>query len=351
MELALYCPVYGYYERDADIVGRAGDFQTNVSVGALFGELLAARVGAWIESADWLSSGPLHWVEAGAHDGRLAADVLTWLRRRRPALHARLQYHILEPSYARRQWQRQNLEGLASTVQWSPTWEALHRATGGVRGVIFCNELLDAQPVHRLSWDRAGQRWLECRVGWRDKRFVWERHPLDDAALRREVEERVPNELLAMLPEAYVVECSPAAERWWRDAAERLRFGWLMTFDYGVDDSTAVTAERMDGTLRGYRNHHRVEDLLGCPGEHDLTAHVHFDRIRRAGEAAGLRTRFFGEQGRFLTGCAAAMMDPDRVEPEWDPGRVRQFKTLIHPDHFGRSFRTLVQSREGDPGR
>ena len=42
MELALYCPVYGYYESEKDKIGRAGDFYTSVSVGPLFGELLAA---------------------------------------------------------------------------------------------------------------------------------------------------------------------------------------------------------------------------------------------------------------------------------------------------------------------
>src|SRR5436190_11337574 len=33
MELALYCPDYGYYEREKDIFGRQGDYYTNVSVG------------------------------------------------------------------------------------------------------------------------------------------------------------------------------------------------------------------------------------------------------------------------------------------------------------------------------
>ena len=33
MELALYCPDYGYYEKEKDTVGRRGDFFTSVSVG------------------------------------------------------------------------------------------------------------------------------------------------------------------------------------------------------------------------------------------------------------------------------------------------------------------------------
>ena len=40
MELALYAPGEGYYETHEQI-GRAGDFITSVSVGNLFGEILA----------------------------------------------------------------------------------------------------------------------------------------------------------------------------------------------------------------------------------------------------------------------------------------------------------------------
>ena len=56
MELALYCPVYGYYEAKKDNPGRRGDFYTSVSVGKLFGQLLAFQFAEWLEelrSADW----------------------------------------------------------------------------------------------------------------------------------------------------------------------------------------------------------------------------------------------------------------------------------------------------------
>ncbi|HTV76486.1 MAG TPA: hypothetical protein VMD57_05750, partial [Candidatus Baltobacteraceae bacterium] len=46
MELALYCPETGYYERKPDI-GRHGDFMTSVSAGSLFGELLAFQFAEW----------------------------------------------------------------------------------------------------------------------------------------------------------------------------------------------------------------------------------------------------------------------------------------------------------------
>ena len=116
MELALYCPIYGFYERQEDTIGRRGHFYTSVSVGSLFGELLGWQFAEWLSDCgvSHQGSGPRDWdasiqaaaaegerlqiVEAGAHDGRLAADILSWLRRRRPSLFEQLEYWIVEPS-------------------------------------------------------------------------------------------------------------------------------------------------------------------------------------------------------------------------------------------------------------
>src|ERR1700757_2770523 len=95
MELALYCPNFGYYERLDASPGRRGDYFTSVSVGKLFGELLA------FQFADWLARLPVQRpqvVEAGAHDGRLALDILRWIDANRPGLRDSLEYWILEPS-------------------------------------------------------------------------------------------------------------------------------------------------------------------------------------------------------------------------------------------------------------
>jgi len=35
----------------------------------------------------------------------------------------------------------------------------------------------------------------------------------------------------------------------------------------------------------------------------------------------------------------------DKIFGEWNSSRTRQFQTLTHPEHLGRAFRVLVQSR------
>ena len=78
MAAALYHPDRGYYARGTGQVGKAGDFFTSVSVGPVFGRLLARRFARW-----WAGAGePAAWriIECGAHDGTLARDVLEALR-------------------------------------------------------------------------------------------------------------------------------------------------------------------------------------------------------------------------------------------------------------------------------
>ena len=96
--------------------------------------------------------------------------------------------------------------------------------------------------------------------------------------------------------------------------------------------------------MRAYHRHHVSDDLLACPGEQDLTAHVNFSAIQKVGEAAGLITDSFSTQPKFLTRILAAAMK-DKTFGEWTAKRTRQFQTLTHPEHLGRAFRVLVQSR------
>src|SRR5229473_2102338 len=96
MRLALYCPVYGYYEKEEDTLGRRGDYYTSASVGSLFGELLALQFANWLTQLGALPTGrPLQIVEAGAHQGHLAKDILTWLGAKRPELCQTIQYCII----------------------------------------------------------------------------------------------------------------------------------------------------------------------------------------------------------------------------------------------------------------
>jgi SAM-dependent MidA family methyltransferase len=346
MALALYAPGLGYYERAAAPLGRQGDYYTSVSVGSFFGELLAFQFARWAQAACGLAHGPsLQLVEAGAHDGRLAADVLGWLRRQRPDLFASTDYWLVEPSACRRQWQEKTLAEFGPKVRWSPALASVPRADFQV---LFCNELLDALPVRRLGWDAQARTWFEWGVAWDGGRFVWTRIQPGSPDVSS-LELSVPSALLSVLPDGYTIEIGSAAEQWWRAAAAWLGAGKLVAIDYGFSGEDWLAPHRPNGTLRAYRSHRYASDPLADPGKQDLTAHVNFEVLQRAGEAAGLKTDALVSQAQFLTGLVApAWADPASFGP-WPPRHTRQFQTLTHPDHLGRAFRVLVQSRPEHP--
>jgi SAM-dependent MidA family methyltransferase len=392
MEMALYLPEHGYYERDSGKVGRKGDFYTSVSVGSLFGELLAFQFVEWLEqiggenpnaetgrhenneqgrgqlvpvslaaaNSDVGPSRPhsvhrraqlfdksVQLVEAGAHDGRLALDILTWIDQRRPEVLEKLAYCIIEPSTRRRQWQEKTLERFGGRVQWFDSCESI--ASTGVRGIIFANELLDAFPVHRLGWDARQKTWFEWGVCWSGGRFDWVRLPESPAgrsdSLREEDWPQLAGELLAVLPDGFITDISPAAKNWWHQAAASLGQGKLLTLDYGLTGSQIFSPERAGGTLRAYREHHVSAGVLDYVGEQDLTAQVDFTTLQCVGEQAGLRTERLSSQTEFLTRIAEKTWTPNSRFGDWSSRSKRQFQTLIHPEHLGRAFQVLVQSR------
>jgi SAM-dependent MidA family methyltransferase len=335
MELALYAPGLGYYEKQREI-GRHGDFFTSVSVGPLFGELLGFQFAQWLDSGH--SSDHLQIIEAGAHQGILAADILNWMQRWRPDLLDRLQYLLIEPSAIHRAWQEQTLQKWLPNVKWISDIAELGPEPAS--RIIFGNELLDAIPVHRLSWN--SHKWEECRVASENGIFTWQK--ADPSPELAKSLPTIGQELAAVLPQGFIVEVSPAAVAWWKKAAAALGRGKLLTIDYGFTGDQWLRPERSEGALRTFSRHHAGDSLLDHPGDCDITAHVNFSAIEAAGQQAGLATEALMRQEKFLTQILAqAESRPGEFEV-WTPARIKQFQTLTHPEHLGCSFRVLVQS-------
>jgi len=338
MELALYAPGLGYYERRREI-GRSGDFFTSVSVGPLFGQLLASQFVQWMDSA--VPNVPIQFIEAGPHDGTLAADILEWTSRHRPDVLERLEYCLLEASPARRAWQEETLRPWLSKARWCRGIESLAEK---VTGVIFSNEFLDALPVHVLAWSASRQEWEEGFVTVRDGCFgwVWQSPSVESA----DQQPKVPGALAEVIPDGFRIEVCPTAAHWWRGAAAKLKQGKLMTIDYGFVAQEQFQPARVQGTLRSFTRHHVGIDVLNNPGEQDLTAHVNFTALTCAGESAGLQTASLARQSKFLTEVfAGARLTPGIFEP-WDEKQTRQFQTLTHPEHLGQKFLVLIQTRQ-----
>ncbi|HTG43204.1 MAG TPA: SAM-dependent methyltransferase, partial [Verrucomicrobiae bacterium] len=91
---------------------------------------------------------------------------------------------------------------------------------------------------------------------------------------------------------------------------------------------------------------HRVKTrILEAAGEQDITAHVNFSLLIAAGESAGLKQEEFVQQGLYIKTVLEQIERAPGQFPLWTAMRYRQLTSLIHPEHLGRVFKVLVQSR------
>ena len=332
MAAALYEPGHGYYARGTRQVGRGGDFFTSVSVGPLFGELLARRfLREWRESG---SPGRWRIIECGAHDGTLAADVLTALS----ALDARafeaLEYAIPEPLAQLQDAQRTTLQPFPETVRF--LCDPSDLAADPLPGIAFGNELLDALPCHIIEW-REG-RWLESRVAVsKDDSLIWETGEINNSGL---ISALAPLE--EDFPEGYRTEVRTCYQSFLAPLARSLESGLMLWVDYGFARPDYYHPARNSGTLRTFARHRAGENPLEHPGETDITAHVDFTAVAEAASALGGRAMEFRNQGAWLTEIGRDWLLELDGNPQ--PALLRQFQTLIHPAQLGGSFHVLELS-------
>lgn len=333
MERALYDPDYGYYGAGKARVGRGGDFFTNVSVGPLFGRLLARQFAEM-----WQRLGkPADFavVEQGANRGDFGADVLGALREFDPACYTATTIWIIEPLAKLRHVQGERLRDFgAEKVRWadSPTTMPVFQ------GVHFSNELLDAFPVHRVCW--RSDHWVERCVDFReDTGFVF----VDTEIKSKELAAHLSH--LPAVADGYETEVNLAVAPWLAEVSSRLRAGYILAIDYGYPRSEYYRPERTNGTLSAYAAHRREPDPLQRPGEIDLTAHVDFTTLAGAAPELELQLAGFTDQHHFMVGLSRLHFSDDYAMTPTGQQELRAFKTLMHPTLMGQSFHAICLAK------
>jgi SAM-dependent MidA family methyltransferase len=335
MAQALYHPQYGYYMAPRDRIGKAGDFFTSSSVHTVFGRLVARQL---TEMDGILSSGVFEIVEQGAGEGHLALDVLDALAEESPELYSRLTYTLVEVSQDNRDRQAGNLAGHADKVRWvdGDEWRISS-------GCLVSNELIDAFPVHVVE-KRAGKI-LEVLVESDGKCFT----------------EVLDNECSSVLSDHFAwlghepvegnrAEANLLAPEWMRKAGERIVRGFVLTIDYGYPADELYAPHRRNGTLMCYHRHQADDNPYDAVGEKDITAHVDFTALQKAGKEAGLETLWFGEQYRFLLGLGffEELVRLEAAATDENEARLLRLtlKNLIMPETgMGETFKVLVQGK------
>lgn len=299
MEAALYHPDFGYYRRNRDPFGAAGDFYTAEQVQPAFGILIAQRIRMLRKCMG--NPEDFAVVELGAGRGEMAEAF--------------------------------------SEFQYIPIDLASGSLPERIRGVVFSNEFFDALPVHVAVMREGAAR--ELRVGLANEGFTWV-----EAGPPPEEVECYRKKYLGLLSDGQIFEAGLEALRWLDRIASRLEAGYVLSIDYGY---TAAELPRFPrGTLLSYRCHRALDNVLDHPGEQDITAHVCFTALETHGRVIGLETESLeplartliqaGEEDQFARVLAAdSAVDARR--------RSLQLKQLLYG--MGETFRTLLQRRIG----
>jgi SAM-dependent MidA family methyltransferase len=316
MQQALYHPEHGYYSSGRCVIGRKGDYFTNVSVGPLFGQLMAAQFAEIWEQLGKPDNFAI--VEQGAHDGQFAFDVLQSAQKRMPEFFEALRYRIVEPFPALETRQRQILQCFHDKIQWTDSLSPFV-------GVHFSNELLDAMPVRLISDG------MEKFVGLDGENFVFVERSVDDEAKFNE-----------------------AALNWIEQLAANLERGYVIAIDYGRSDA------EFKGGVQVRAQHRHFGSPFEQIGHADITMHVHWPSIVGRAQASGLRVAGFTDQHHFLTGIVSTWPDllgafqvpacrdsPPSQSMEYKA--KRELQTLLHPEMLGRAFQVLALGKNLNP--
>ncbi|QDQ26606.1 class I SAM-dependent methyltransferase [Chitinimonas arctica] len=325
MRLALYEPNFGYYTGGSRKFGAAGDFVTAPELSSLFGRSMARPV------AQVLAEVGGDVLEIGAGSGRLAADLLAELAAL-GILPAR--YRILELSAELMARQRQTLAEAVPDLLGRVEW--LSALPNGFTGCMVGNEVLDAMPCALLH--KVAGEWLERGVGWRDG-LVWQDGPLADP--------HISDGLAAYdLPDGYLTEVQLEAQAFVASLADCVAQGALILPDYGFAAAEYYHPQRDQGTLMCHYRHHSHADPFHLPGLEDITTHVDFSAIWRAGSEAGWQLEGYTSQASFL--LDAGLLDLMREMDVNDPAYFRAaaaVQKLMGPAEMGELFKVIAFSR------
>ncbi len=355
MHLALYSPGLGYYMAGAQKFGRGGDFVTAPELGPLFGQSLAVQI------AEIVTNGVEPTVlEIGGGSGTLAASLLPELAQRTPNASV-VQYLILEPSAELQNRQKAHLKAtLDKNVFGQLAW--LDALPENFNGVIVANEVIDAMPVTRFRTSESVQSIAllkELAVDRQGDDQV-DRSPenpgycLTPVAAGADLRSAVSalEDSIGPLPAGYMSEINFQVEPWIHSLQACMDNGVVLLIDYGYPEREYYLAERVTGTLACYYQHRAHDEPLIYPGLQDITAHVDFTRVARAGRNAGFELLGYGSQAQFLLAnelseLAAAVVrtldsEVDRITLN------KSVKMLTLPGEMGERFQVMALGKGYD---
>lgn len=342
MEICLYSEPYGYYRNKRPKIGKQGDFYTSSSIGSVMGEMVASFICKQLNNESPHTE-PVHIVEWGGGNGRMALHIMGEIKRNEPAVYARLTYTIIESSAYHRQQQRTLLEEHAQVIQFTSetVWLA---QTPQNQVYVLANELLDAFPIHRIRYK--DMLFQESYVKWQEEEQIFQEiwRPIGSQRILDCLERSKVQWL-----DGQIGEINLEAESWVSRVAERIQSGSCMIIDYGDTVEELFAPHRYNGTLMCYRKHQAQVDPFIHQGEQDMTSHVNFSSCQLAARQSGFTHSKLQTQREFLVEQGILQ----RLQDHYDPNpfsevskRNRSIRQLLLSDQMSELFKVFIASKQ-----
>lgn len=281
MEWCMRHPEHGYYIT-RDPLGQTGDFTTSPEVSQMFGEMVAL----WCYDV-WVKMGePAAFVllECGPGRGTLMDDVLRTCKVM-PAFLQAARIFMLEKSPVLQKKQAEKLN--AYPVSWVDDLAGLPP----LPVILFANELFDTFAIRRFTKTRAG--WREMAITVENGALAYTQLPANsaDKAL-------FADKVYTKAETGAYAEFCPDGAQWMHRLAPLLaqHNGAALMIDYGYEGPMAAD------TVQAIRRQEKA-DILGNPGDADITAYVDFSVFCNIAKAAGLTAHPLRAQRDFLLFC------------------------------------------------
>lgn len=330
MELALYHPIYGYYNNWRYKFGAAGDYITAPLTSKIFASCFAHQFEELFNNG--VSS---YILEVGAGNGSLMIDLLSSLGDKVN------KYYVLELSSSLKKVQQDHLEQKLPQYKDRVIW--LSDMPREFSGIILANEVLDANPCDKIRLLN-GEIYLQ-NIGTENGELIY----VDTLANRSIVDEvhKLPTHLKTV--DDYTTELHLTSQAFIKSVANSLQKGVVFFIDYGYGSSEFYSDFRSNGTLRGFFHQQVWDNVLIYPGLVDITSSVNFSQIAKCGIDCSLELIGYVTQANFLINCGI-VKDLELAINNMGSAEylelTNQVNRLISPNEMGDIFKVIAFSKD-----
>ena len=125
------------------------------------------------------------------------------------------------------------------------------------------------------------------------------------------------------------------------NCSKLLTRGCILLIDYGYSEKELLTKKHSLGTIRGFKNHQLVEDILTNLGMMDITYSVNFTQVAELAIHNQFDIIDYTSQANFLINCGIVNLVPQKVNSKEYLLATNMINRLTSINQMGEVFKVI----------